>query len=127
MDAQRSWKYEARLLEERDRALEALHRIESEEAEPQSVSAGDTVRGLKDMAEAAADMQEQETDFASATRLSDRIADLDAALVVLRDAPERFGRCDECGEEIDARRLEMVPWSPLCASCARLAEETRAR
>ena len=28
----------------------------------------------------------------------------------------RFGLCDECGEEISARRLRAVPWVAFCLS-----------
>lgn len=127
MDAKRLKYYEAVLLRERDRCLAALHRLESEEAEPQSVSAGDTVRGSKTMADAASDTLEQETDFSSASRLSTQLAELDAALDLILKAPVLFGSCRECGDDIDAERLELVPWAPECGTCARRMERTGAR
>jgi DnaK suppressor protein len=123
MDEKRITHFENLLLRERDRALEALHRFEAEEAEPQAASAGDTVRGMKTPADAATDAFEQEADFASASRLSDRLAEVDAALARLVKEPDRFGRCDECGATIEGRRLELIPWAQRCASCARRGEE----
>jgi RNA polymerase-binding transcription factor DksA len=118
MDADRRDLFETMLLNERERSLDALHRIEAEEAEPQASSAGDTVRGQKGMADAASDTLEQEIDFAVASRLSERLEDVDAALAVLREEPERFAHCSECGDCIEARRRELLPWTSTCAGCA---------
>jgi len=74
------------------------------------------------MADTASDPQEKETDFPIATRLSDRLARIDEAMGRLRAADPPFGLCAECGGLIDARRLEAVPWSPLCGPCADQAE-----
>jgi RNA polymerase-binding transcription factor DksA len=123
MDARYVIHYETLLLEERARALDALHRIEAEEQEPQAYSAGDTVRGQKSLADAASDTQEEESDFALATRLSERLIEVDAALALLREQPDRFSVCEDCGARIGLTRLQLVPWSRKCASCARLGEE----
>jgi RNA polymerase-binding transcription factor DksA len=106
MDARRTKHYERLLLTQRDRYLEALNRIEGEEAESQGISAGDAVRA-KDVADAASDTQEEEKDFAVATRLSRRISEVDEALTALREAPERFGVCRDCGRHIERQRLEL--------------------
>lgn len=118
MDAERLNHCEARLLCERERSLKALHRVEAEEVEPQSSSAGDAVRGQKSPADAASDTLEQEMDFAVASRLSDRLCEVDAALQFLREEPEKFGHCRECGDCIEARRRELLPWTSTCAGCA---------
>ena len=115
-------RYDALLLQERDRLLAALHRIEEEESEPQAVSAGDTVRAHKSLADTASDTQEQEMDFLIATRLSERLARVDEALARLQGTEAGFGVCTECGRPIEVRRLEEVPWSSLCAPCAIEAE-----
>lgn len=126
LDAQAK-RHEALLLAERDRALAALQRIEAEEAEPQGASAGDTVRSGKGHADTASDTLEQESDFLSATRLSERLAEVDDALRRLREEANRFGVCRACGKAVDIRRLELVPWSPLCASCAREPDQASGR
>ncbi len=43
-------------------------------------------------------------------------------LKLVNDALERFdlgtyGLCLDCGQEIDAARLEAIPFAPLCLSC----------
>ncbi len=38
-----------------------------------------------------------------------------------RLAAGSYGRCERCGEPIDPARLEALPESPVCTSCARKA------
>ncbi|MEM1349653.1 MAG: TraR/DksA family transcriptional regulator [Myxococcota bacterium] len=40
-----------------------------------------------------------------------------AALTRLREDPEGFGECQECGEPIPERRLELMPWALYCVAC----------
>jgi DnaK suppressor protein len=42
---------------------------------------------------------------------------IDRALAKLVDAPEDFGLCEECDEEIGQKRLAVVPYATLCAPC----------
>lgn len=42
---------------------------------------------------------------------------IDHALTKLVDAPEDFGLCEECEEEIAPKRLAAVPYSTLCLAC----------
>jgi DnaK suppressor protein len=50
---------------------------------------------------------------------------IDRALRKLRDAPDEFGQCEDCGEDIVARRLEVVPWAALCIECQSKADPKR--
>jgi len=36
-----------------------------------------------------------------------------------------FGKCMNCEEEVERKRLEAVPWSPFCLSCQAKAEANR--
>ena len=45
------------------------------------------------------------------------VSRIDRALAKLADAPEEFGLCEECGEPIQPRRLEVVPDATLCTEC----------
>ena len=51
---------------------------------------------------------------ASALRLL--LSEVEAALDRLRVGT--FGRCEVCGAEIDAGRLEALPWAARCIRCA---------
>jgi DnaK suppressor protein len=46
-----------------------------------------------------------------------RLARVDGALRRLAERPGEFGLCEECEEEIPARRLEVMPWATRCAGC----------
>ena len=109
---------EERLLSERDRALKDLQEAEDEEAEGQRESAGEISRTPHHMADAASDTQEAEKDFAVVNRETKLISRIDEALELLRTDPDGFGTCRECGTTIAEERLEIVPWTRLCAGCA---------
>jgi len=108
-----------RLLEERKRALDSLHGFERDEAESQSVTGGDVPRLPETQADAASNTQEMETDFLLAEREGERIAQVDDALRLLAGHPVELFRCRSCGKEIEQERLDLVPWSRVCAACAR--------
>lgn len=110
---------ESLLLAERDRTVEALHRAEDEERESQTVSGGALARVQWEPAEAASDVQEEEADFLTITRASAHLAEVDAALRTLADDPDALAFCSRCGWAVERARLELVPWTRLCAQCAR--------
>jgi DnaK suppressor protein len=45
------------------------------------------------------------------------LAKVDRALRKLADAPEEYGTCEDCEEEIAAKRLALMPYAPLCPAC----------
>ena len=45
------------------------------------------------------------------------VGQIDRALAKLKDAPEEFGLCADCDEEIAPKRLAVVPWATLCVAC----------
>ncbi len=42
---------------------------------------------------------------------------IDHALTKLTDAPDEFGLCEECEEEIAPKRLTAIPYTTLCVAC----------
>jgi DnaK suppressor protein len=42
---------------------------------------------------------------------------IDRALRKLADAPDDYGLCEECEEEIAPKRLALLPYAPLCPAC----------
>lgn len=110
---------ERRLLEERDQTLENLQQAKEEEAEGQRESAGELSRMPTHLADAASDTQETEKDLANADRESHQLTLIDDALRRLREDPETYTSCERCDAHIEDERLELVPWTRLCASCAR--------
>jgi len=53
---------------------------------------------------------------------ADLVARIDRALAKLRSAPEDFGLCEDCEEEIDPRRLAVMPYATRCPACQARAE-----
>ena len=45
---------------------------------------------------------------------------VESALLRIQDGC--FGTCVHCGSEISRRRLEAVPWTPLCIRCQEAAD-----
>jgi RNA polymerase-binding transcription factor DksA len=113
---------EDRLHQERDRATENLRRIEAEEETPLRESSGELSTVPSHMADGALQTQEQEKDFHLMTRESRLITLIDRALELLHHDPETFAHCEECGAEIEFARLDIVPWTRLCARSARARE-----
>ncbi len=51
----------------------------------------------------------------------------EAEIAVIRAALKRmdeggYGQCTSCGEEISAERLDVLPFTPFCRTCARETE-----
>lgn len=45
------------------------------------------------------------------------LRDIELALRRMAEHPDDFGLCEDCGEDIPARRLELMPWARLCIEC----------
>jgi DnaK suppressor protein len=45
------------------------------------------------------------------------VGQIDRALAKLATAPEDFGLCEDCEEEIPPKRLSLVPYATLCVAC----------
>lgn len=63
--------------------------------------------------------QERENDDVLNGLLEEAQGQLNRIAAALRKIDEgSYGRCEECGEPIDPRRLESVPDASLCIDCA---------
>ena len=63
-------------------------------------------------------------DISEAGRDLDELRDIETALGRMDDG--RYGKCDECGLEIDYRRLEAQPTAIRCVPCQAQHEKTYA-
>lgn len=113
---------ERRLLEERERALEAISEFDETFATSLQERAGELSVHRLHMADIGTEAQEQEKQFLLASKEGERLYRIDSALRRLYDDPEAFGRCANCGRDIAVERLEVVPEGELCADCQRAAE-----
>jgi DnaK suppressor protein len=106
---------EKRLLDERKRALRTLTRSVDERADGDGQDqSGDLTSMPLHMADRGTDTMQQELDASNATRVSRELAEIDAALERLYQAPEKFGVCEDTGKPIPFARLDMIPWARTC-------------
>lgn len=106
---------ERRLLDERSRGLRTLSRSIDEHADgDEQDRSGDLTSMPLHMADLGTDTMEQELDASNATRVSRELAEIDAALERLYQAPEKFGRCEDTGKDIPFARLDLIPWARTC-------------
>jgi len=85
-------------------------------------------RGLESIAiERSADVLE-EADYKTARELAIAGLNRESTLrrsvrsALLRIEDGSFGTCMHCGSEISRRRLEAMPWAPLCIACQEAAD-----
>jgi RNA polymerase-binding transcription factor DksA len=106
---------EARLREERERALQVLRQFEESRDASVGEAAGDLTDYPFHVADHGTDSIDQEVDAVNAERTSHELEEIDDALRRLYEEPERFGICEDTGEPIPFERLDIVPWAHLCA------------
>lgn len=66
---------------------------------------------------------ERDSKLDTLSRMAEQYRLVSAALARLTSGD--YGDCLECGEEIPARRLQAVPWAPLCLACQERAERSQ--
>jgi RNA polymerase-binding protein DksA len=66
---------------------------------------------------------DQAKDLALRTSSQKQLRLVEDALARFED--NTYGRCDNCGKEIDLARLEAIPYTPLCLACAEAREYRR--
>ncbi len=71
----------------------------------------------KDWAELAQFLENDEVLEALESRSRERIAHLERAIARIDDGT--YDTCGACGKKIEPGRLELLPTTPICASCAR--------
>ena len=109
---------ERRLQEDREKALRAIRRVEDRKDPEQGGGRREESRFHTHMADQGSDSEEREREFMIAAMESDQVARIDEALQLLISDPERFEKCESCGEEIAWERFELLPWTRLCSRCA---------
>ena len=115
--------FEKRLLEERKRVLKELGNYsEAFGATPQSAD-GDLSSYSFHMADQGTDAMEREKAFLFASQEGRFLWHIDEALRRLYRAPENFGKCHSCGEDISYDRLDALPHARFCITCKQREED----
>ncbi len=105
---------EARLREERERAVALLRRHDERRNLSQLEASGDISEYPFHVADHGTDTYEQEMDALMAQRASRELEAIDDGLHRLIETPDRFGICERTGEPIPFERLDLIPWARTC-------------
>jgi DnaK suppressor protein len=73
------------------------------------------------MADLGSDAFEQENTLSLLANEQERLTEIGDALDRVKQG--KFGRCEECEEEIPKARLKELPWARHCVACARKIEK----
>ncbi len=117
MRAKEKKHFKNKLLEKRTELISVVQKTEEYGREVNTEAEG------MDLADKASSSYTKEFMFSKSD--SDRQL-LQEVVDALRRLDEgEFGDCMNCGEEVEQKRLEAVPWSPFCLSCQEEAEANR--
>lgn len=108
MDQKKTKAFRERLQQKKQEILEAYNKNKSYGKEADG-------EATQDIADKAANSYTKEFLFSLSNAEREQLQLIDDALVRLE--ARRFGVCASCEEEMNAKRLEAVPWARLCISC----------
>lgn len=108
-----------RLVEERQRAQEALDYIH-EESRGQLEDEREEIQSDNHPGDMATSTFDRELDYTLEENVERALAAIDAALQRIEDGT--YGTCETRGEPIGAERLEALPWTTQCIDCKRREE-----
>ncbi len=124
MDAKRLKKFEGLLLAKRKQLLESIgHYEDSLMNSSLKESIGSLSSYSNHMADLGTDAQEREKAYHFVSKEGRLLYHIDEALRRIQN--DTYGKCVECGEEINLDRLEAVPHARLCIKCKQSEEEKR--
>jgi len=105
--------YRQRLLDKERELLTGIVRSQSDGRDAETIG--------QDMADQADICYTKESLFQQSSSARDLLVLVQAAL--RRDDAGEFGLCVECGEPVQRKRLEAVPWAHHCVACQELQEK----
>ena len=114
MDKKRLEYYRKKLVTRREELLKTIARTEEE---GRTADDDPTV----DLADKAANSYTKEFLFGQTNTDRSLLQLIDEALVRVKAGT--YGTCIECGEELQQKRLEAVPWARYCVACAEKHEQ----
>lgn len=114
MDKKRLKQYESRLLEQRNALLGIVERTEDYGREAD-------IEVSQDPADKASSSYTKELLFSQSTKERNTLRLIEDALERINEGI--YGDCLNCGEEIQPKRLDAVPWTPYCIRCQELQEQ----
>ena len=118
---------EKRLLEERTRVMKELGTYDESFNSTLQGADGDLSSYSFHMADQGTDAMEREKQFLFASQEGRYLWHINEALRRMYNQPEHFGKCHQCGAEIDFERLDALPHARLCIACKEKEEDAKRR
>ncbi len=117
-------KFEKLLLAKRQQLIEEFGLLKSAGMDTTiKEKTGDLSSYSYHMADQGTDAMEREKTFYFASKSGRLLYHIDQALRRVRN--KTYGKCEECGEQINRERLEAVPHARLCLKCKELEEQRK--
>src|ERR1051325_11433017 len=117
--------FEKRLLDERNRVLKELGHADEAFGANMTDADGDLSSYSFHMADQGTDAMEREKAFLMASKEGRFLWHIDEALRRLYRAPEQFGKCHQCSNEIAFERLDALPHARYCIDCKQREEDAK--
>ena len=114
--------YEQKLLKERQKSLDYINKLNDNQKDSVRESSGDASAYAIHQADHGSDTYYRENQAFMLEQEHVLLKRLNAALKRIYDGT--YGVCEICGERINEKRLEMVPYASHCVDC-REAEDIR--
>lgn len=114
MDRRRLEQFHQKLLQKQQELMQAVARIE------QDGRAADE-EATQDIADKATNSYTKEFLFHQSNTERSQLQLVNDALTRLREGS--YGECTTCGEELNLKRLDAVPWASMCISCQEKVEQ----
>ncbi len=118
---------EKRLLDERARVMKELGYYDDAFNTTQQNSDGNLSSYSFHMADQGTDTMEREKQFLFASQEGRYLWHVNQALRRIYSAPDQFGKCHTCGQDISFERLDALPHARLCISCKAKEEDEKRR
>jgi DnaK suppressor protein len=113
MDKRKAKTFREKLLERREGLVGQVQAAEAYSRERDA-------EATQDPADMAANAYTKELMMSMSTNDRQLLESIDAALYRIEEG--EYGNCDNCGELIQEKRLEAVPWAQHCVRCQELNE-----
>ena len=114
MDKKRLEHFRKKLLAKQEELLKLVSRMEHDGRAADEDS-------TQDLADKAANSYTKEFLFHQSNNERQLLSMVEVALARMREGV--FGECINCGNEINAKRLEAVPWTRYCIACQEKQEQ----
>ncbi len=114
MDKKKGEVFRRRLLEKQQELMRLVSKSDHDGREADE-------EGTQDIADKAANAYTKEFLFHQSNNERQLLQLVEGALDRIREGS--FGNCISCGSEINAKRLDAVPWTRYCIACQEKAEQ----